>query len=77
MPRVFTKDNLARLTPYERRILMDMQMHPGGHYSDYLPDDCSECGGCGNPTLGSGWCEECHKEFDFLIRKAAGREGLT
>ncbi len=27
--------------------------------SDYLPDDCTECGSCGLPTLGYGPCRYC------------------
>ena len=30
-----------------------------GTGSSYLPDDCSECGVCGYPTLGYGPCGFC------------------
>lgn len=55
MARLFTKENMARLTRNERGELMRLQMSPsGGGHSSYLPDDCGECGACGDTCLGSG-----------------------
>jgi hypothetical protein len=72
MGRLFTKENLARLAPLERREFMRLQMSkPTCGGSDYLPDDCGECGACGQPTLGFGWCRYCHKRYEELRRKAS------
>ena len=71
--RIFTKENFARLTAEERGELMQLQMSRGGGVyggGGYLPEDCSECGACGEPMLGSGWCEHCYSQWDWLIRKA-------
>ena len=38
----------------------------------YLPEDCSGCGVCGEPILGSGWCSRCYERCDALTRKARG-----
>lgn len=76
MTRLFTKENMARLTRGERGEMMMLQMSPaGGAYSagGYLPDDCSECGACGEPILGSGWCSRCGERFEELVSKAEGR----
>ena len=35
-----------------------------------MPDDCSECSGCGQPMLGIGLCSSCLKELISLIEKA-------
>ncbi len=75
MPRVFTKENMQRLTKYERSHFMWLQMHQGGTGyggGGYLPDDCSECGACGQPILGTGWCSPCNDEYTALERKALG-----
>ena len=37
--------------------------------SPYLPDDCSECGSCGNPHLGYGLCRECNRRLIELDKK--------
>ena len=64
-----------RLTKAERSELMALQtsrhstgMGGGG----YLPDDCSECGACGNPILGSGWCSWCYERYARLMAKGRG-----
>ena len=64
------KLNWNNLTKDERRRYMQLQMSPqGGHdRSGYLPDDCGECGACGNPTLGS-WCTHCYQEWKALRNK--------
>ena len=70
---IFTKENFARLTAEERGRLMYLQMSPAyGGRSSFLPDDCSECGSCGEPTLGSGWCRRCSDDYNRLITKAVG-----
>lgn len=74
MSRTFTQENFARLTPEERRELMVLQMSPSyGDRSSYLPDDCSGCGACGEPMLGSGWCPHCSRRITELIEKMEGR----
>ena len=72
--RLFTKENMARLEPHERRRLMEIQMAPHGGRRSYLPDDCSECDGCGEPMLGSGLCNHCYSEWSALTAKALGTE---
>ena len=63
--------NWNNLTKDERIRYMQLQMSPQGGYdrSGYLPDDCGECGACGQPTLGSGWCSGCYKEWRQLRNK--------
>ena len=71
MSSIFTKENMARLTADERAELMRLQMSPAyGGRSAYLPDDCSECPACGDPTLGSGWCNSCYNRWEALRTKA-------
>ena len=63
------------LTKWERSELMALQTsrHTSGYGGGgYLPDDCSECGACGQPILGSGWCSACYKRYDALVTKARG-----
>lgn len=74
MGKLFTKENMARLLPDERFLIMQLQMSPayGGNPGGYLPDDCGECGACGVPMLGSGWCGECANMFEKLRVKALG-----
>ena len=68
-----TKAEWRRLTKAERRELMSIQMSPShGGGSAYLPEDCSGCGVCGEPMLGSGWCSRCYARYDALTRKARG-----
>ena len=64
----------ANLLPEERRRLMELQTSKSGSYSagGYLPDDCSECGACGQPMLGVGMCDACYRDFDRLMAKGSG-----
>ena len=59
------------LTKEERAEYMILQMSPQGSYdrSGYLPDDCGECGACGTPILGCGWCSSCTQRFNALDSK--------
>jgi len=63
----------ARLTKDERSqlIVLERAEHRGGS-SVWLPDDCSECGSCGNPTLGIGLCSNCSGVYYKLLSKANG-----
>lgn len=67
--------NWNNLTTQERRRYMQLQMSPQGSYSlsGYLPDDCGECGACGQPMLGCGWCSDCLKEYIRLREKLEGK----
>jgi hypothetical protein len=70
MPR----PNWSNLTKDERREYMNFQMakkYPLGD-GGYLPDDCSECGVCGQPTLGFGLCPYCREAFKVLKNKLQG-----
>ena len=61
------------LTKNERRELMALQTSRSyGARSAYLPDDCSECGACGEPVFGSGWCAYCWRRYDALMAKGRG-----
>lgn len=65
-----------RLSKEERRRYMELQMSPQSlGRSDYLPDDCHECGACGRPSMGFGWCQYCYKEWKALRDKLEGKEG--
>ena len=66
--------NWNNLTKQERTEYMQLQMSPQGGYdtSGYLPDDCGECGACGQPTLGSGWCIHCSEKHSVLWDKLKG-----
>ena len=73
MSGLFTKENMARLEPEERGELMRLQMSsPYGSRSAYLPDDCGECGACGDTCLGSGWCQHCYERYTYLTDKMVG-----
>lgn len=63
--------NWENLTKEEKRRYMQLQMSPSGGYdrSGYLPDDCGECGACGQPILGTGWCKYCRSEYKRLRGK--------
>ncbi len=63
--------NWNNLTKEERTEYMQLQMSPSyGGRSAYLPDDCSECGACGQPAFGSiGWCYPCLKRHNQLLDK--------
>ena len=65
------------LTKWERGELMMLQTsHSSSSYGGggYLPDDCSECGSCGQPILGTGWCSACYARYEELMRKAKAIE---
>ena len=68
--------NWSNLTKKERTEYMRLQMSPQGDYdkSGYLPDDCGECGACGQPILGVGWCPFCLERFRELGNKLRGIE---
>ena len=61
----------TNLTQDERSFYMMLQMSPRyGGRSAYLPDDCSECGFCGTPMLGSGgFCNTCYSNWQALRDK--------
>jgi len=63
----------ARLSQDERMELtwLERDQHHGRR-SAYIPDDCSECGHCSTPHLGSGLCPLCDKRLDELLSKADG-----
>lgn len=68
-----TKLNWGNLNKEERRRYMQLQMSRQSYgRSAYLPDDCYECGACGYPTLGYGWCQFCLNEFTVLRNKLLG-----
>jgi len=62
------------LSKEERATYMKLQVSPSGGYdrSGYLPDDCGECGACGQAIVGTGWCHNCYliwKELDDKLRR--------
>ena len=60
------------LTKAERSELMQLQTSKSGGFGSggYLPDDCSECGACGQPMLGvGGMCLACYQRYEFLMEK--------
>jgi len=61
----------ARLTKGERAELVWLERATGSGYGGggYLPDDCSECGACGDAMLGSGLCPHCGNRLDALLKK--------
>ena len=63
--------NWNNLTKEEAAEYMRLQMSPQGGYdrSGYLPEDCGECGACGNATIGGGWCSPCSARFRVLLNK--------
>ena len=63
--------NWDNLTASEKSEYMRLQMSPQGTYdrTGYLPDDCGECGVCGQPTLGAGWCRNCYRRWQELRNK--------
>lgn len=62
--------NWGNLTTEEKAEYMRLQMSPayGGH-SAYYPDDVGECGACGYPILGNGWCGKCSSRWQELRNK--------
>ncbi len=65
----------ANLSKAERARLMYLQMAPAYTMSGgYLPDDCSECGACGEPMVGSGHCNRCLNDYIALYDKGIGLE---
>ena len=66
-----TKEWWAQLAKEERSELVTLERADAyGGRSAYLPDDCSECGYCSTPHLGSGLCPQCLKRLIALIDKA-------
>ena len=63
--------NWNNLTKEEGAEYMRLQMSSKGGYdrSGYMPEDCGECGACGNPTLGGGWCISCSNRYIKLRSK--------
>ena len=68
------KLNWANLSKDERLRYMQLQVSPqGGYdYSGYLPEGCGECGACGQPIMGTGWCSSCYQEWYSLRLKLCG-----
>ncbi len=62
----------AILTPNERSELVWIERYANDYHSGggYLPDDCSECGACGQAMHGVGLCPQCSKRLDEIIGKA-------
>ena len=75
MSGIWTREGMARLEPRERAELMRLQMSsPYGARSAYLPDDCGECGACGDACLGAGWCRRCRDRYAYLMDKMTKEE---
>jgi len=67
----------ARLTKGERSRLVYLERCGaksswGG--SAYLPDDCSECPSCSQPTMCAGLCSDCARELAKLVAKGNGEK---
>lgn len=68
-----TKEWWARLTKWERSELYWLERGDKHSYgSAYLPEDCTECGYCSTPSLGSGLCPRCLDRLIALLDKADG-----
>ena len=66
-----TKEWWAALTKEERCWLVYAERNDTCSRSDYLPDDCSECGVCGQPQMGGcGMCRYCLDRLIGVILKA-------
>ena len=68
-----TKEWWAQLSTEERSRLVYLERSEnlsGSRGTGGLPDDCSECGSCGWPHLGTGLCDKCLQEMIDLIEKA-------
>ena len=64
--------NWNNLTKEDRAEYMRLQMSPAyGEGSSYYPEDVSDCGACGQPTMGSGWCLRCLKRYNELFGRLA------
>ena len=71
MPRR-TKQWWAALDEPERSWLVRIERENWGSgygAGGYLPDDCSECSGCGQPMFGSGWCSDCYTKWRRITEK--------
>jgi len=70
------KVNWDNLTKEERSVYMHIQMSHSNQYGGrgYLPDDCSDCGSCGQPMLGVGICSSCYQRWKVLDDKLRGKE---
>jgi hypothetical protein len=72
-----TKEWWERLTKAERSELYWLERAGSSGYGGggYLPDDCSECGYCSQPFLGSGdLCLPCLHRLIELCDKADAKE---
>lgn len=59
----------AARSPQQRWIIWNYERNEGkSSGSAYLPDDCSECGVCGQPCLGYGPCIACINEYEGALR---------
>jgi len=66
-----TKEWWSNLTKEERTWLVYAERNDTSCRSAYLPDDCSECGACGQPSLGfGGMCKYCLNEHQRIVNKA-------
>ena len=61
----------GRLTEDERWSLWHYEHDSAGVGCAYLPEDCYECSGCGNPSM-SGMCKQCSDDFQRILDKANG-----
>ena len=65
-----TREWWARLTKEERIELVYLESSDKhSHRSDYIPEDCYECGSCSTPSL-SSLCPMCLNRLIFIINKA-------
>ena len=65
--------NWNNLAKDERAEYMRLQMSKQSYgRSAYLPEDCSECGACGQPTIGYGWCNSCRQHYQELRARLWG-----
>lgn len=62
----------AVLLPEERSFLVAFERSKPGNYGGggYLPEDCSECGLCGQPFLGCGHCSACLRQYNQILENA-------
>lgn len=65
----------SRLNKEERSefVRLERAGNQYGSMGGYLPDDCSECTNCGNPTTGFGLCNDCLDRIIYLTDKVEGR----